>query len=259
MSAAMEQTYDITTSVISVEQVVKGNKMPFEVALTGGKDRYTGQDIVGDGFLDWKKNIGPKAQALVGQQQVDARVKVKFVPKNDGSGYFENKELLDIAPLGGLPPMAMPVAGGAPAQPMPPAQPQPVQAVPAQQQPVQAPESAPVAQNVVGEMQTRQEAIEASRTRQGAVRAACEYVGAQIQAGMFEDTALADAALRARIEDLTSYVVTGSFQVEANNTPAQAGEVTPQSIAADVEGVAVGTATVPFDTNETATQEEAAS
>ena len=92
--------------------------MPFAVALTGGVDKYTGTQVVGDEFFDWRKNIGPKAQALIGQQTVSARVKIKFVTKNDGSGFFENKELLDIAPLGGLPAMAMPVAGGTPAQPM---------------------------------------------------------------------------------------------------------------------------------------------
>ena len=90
----------------------------------------------------------------------------------------------------------------------------------------------------------RQQAPEASRTRQGAVRAACEYVAAQAQAGMFEGATDADQALRARIKDLTAYVVTGSFQDEA--------EVTPETVAAMVEGVQVG---VPFDTEEK--QEEA--
>lgn len=262
-SGGMEQVFDITTSVVSVEQVVKGNKMPFEVALTGGKDRYTGADIIGDLFLDWKKNIGPKAQAMIGQQGVDARVKVKFVPKNDGSGFFENKELLDIAPQGGLPPMAMPVAGGTPAQPQ---MPQPTTAVPPQQQPVmpttaappvQAPVSAPAPQMGVVDMMAAQVGSEAARTRQGAVRAACEYVAAQAQAGYFEGATDCDQALRARILDLTAFVTTGSFPGEAKTPmPGQPAEVTPQSIAAQVEGTQVG---VPFDTNETATQEEAAS
>jgi hypothetical protein len=182
---------------------------------------------------------------------------VTFVPKNDGSGFFENKTLLDIAPLGGLPPMAMPVAGGTPAQPAP--QPMPVQAVPQPQmapqpqpvaqpapaQPAQAPQSAPAASNVVGDMMARQDAIEASRTRQGAVRAACEYVAAQAQAGMFEGSTDADQALRARIKDLTAYVVTGSFPDEPTNSPS--AEVTPESIAASAEQVQVG---VPFDTAE---------
>jgi len=246
----MEQTYDIDTAVVSVEQVVKGSKMPFEVALTGGQDKYTGQVIVPDAFYDWGKAVGPKAQALIGQQTVSARVKVTFVPKNDGSGFFENKTLLDIAPLGGLPPMAMPVAGGTPAQPvmqpqMPPqvVPPQPASVAP-QQQPVQAPQTAPAGPNPVEELLARQEAKEAVLTRQGAVKDACAYVGAQAQAGMFEGSTDCDQALVARILDLTRYIETGSFQATGPNTPA---EVTPQSVAADVEGVAVG---VPFDTSE---------
>ena len=245
-SSSMEQTFDIDTSVVSVEQQVKGNKMPFGVALTGGVDKYTGTQVMGDVFFDWKKNIGPKAQALIGQQTVSARVRVKFVPRNDGSGFFENKELLDIAPLGGLPAMAMPVAGGTPVQPVQqqPVQPQPMQAVPTPQPaPVaSAPESAPAAVNPVGELMARQDAIEASRTRQGAVRAACEYVAAQAQAGMFEGSSDCDQALRARIKDLTAYVVTGSFPDDP---------VTPEEIAEEVAGVTVGAPVgVPFDTAE---------
>ena len=247
MSARMEQTYDIDTAVVSVEQVVKGSKMPFEVALTGGQDKYTGQVIVPDNFYDWGKSIGPKAQALMGQQTVSARVKVTFVPKNDGSGFFENKTLLDIAPLGGLPPMAMPVAGGTPAMPVQPQMPaqvvqpqQPVQAPQPQMAP-QAPQTAP---NAVGDMMAANEAKEAIRTRQGIVKNAVEYVSAQATAGMFEGSTDCDQALKARIEDLARYTMMGSFQADGQN---KAAEVTPQSIAAGVEDVQVG---VPFDTSE---------
>lgn len=255
-SSGMEQTFDIDTTVGSVQQVVKGTKTPYEVVLTGGADKYTGQQVDADAFVDWKKTVGPQAYAFQ-NQQASARVKIKYVPRQDGDGFWENKEILAIAPLGMLPPQGQPVPGGVPAQPLPPQLPQPmVQAqTPPMQQP-QVPQAAPQqappvpqAPSPVSELMGRQALTEAQRTRQGIVKNAVEYVAAQAGAGMFDGSTDCDAALKARIEDLARYTMTGSFEPAAEpSNPA-----TPQQIAEQVPGVEVGTAGVespgvPFDT-----------
>ena len=257
--AGVEQTFDITTQVGNVEQQVKGNKTPYVVVLSGGVDKLTGTQVAGDEFVDWKKNIGPKAMALQGQPQVDARVKIKFTPKRDDpNDFWENKEILDIAPLGGLPPQAMPVAGGTVAQPVQPQIPQaapPMASVPQQvaQMPPQQPQMPPqqeAAQGAVVEMMQLQRDKEAVLTRQGAVRAAVDYVGACARAGMYDGATDADQSLKQRILELTAFVSTGSFNPAAE----QDAKPTPEQLAAGVPGVQVG---VPYDTQPQEGGEEA--
>jgi len=237
----MEQVFEADVQVGSVEQQVKGTKTPFVIVLGPGVDKISGAQIEAAEWIDWQKRVGPKALALQGQT-ASARLKIKLVAKNDNSGYFTNRELVEIAPLGALPPPAQPLPGGVPAQPIAPVIPQPVAApvAPAPQAPV-SPSPAPAAQGDVAAFLAREDAREASRTRQGAVRAASEYVGALAAGGLYKTADEADQALRARINDLTNFVSLGSFN------PAGEANVTPEELAASVPNTTVG---VPFDPNE---------
>jgi hypothetical protein len=247
----MEQVFEIDTMVGSVQQTVKGTKTPYEVVLTGGVDKITGTPVEADAFVDWKKTVGPQAIGLQ-NQQASARVKIKYVPRQDGDGFWENKEVLAIAPLGMLPPAGQPVPGGVPAQAVPP-QPMVPQPVMPAQQPQAAPQQAPPvpqAPPAVTELMNKQALSEAQRTRQGIIRAATEYVGAQAKAGMFDGSTDCDAALKARILDLGNYVTTGSFN---SNEAEVISEI--EKIATEVPGVQVGaegieSPGVPFDTTE---------
>ena len=76
-------------------------------ATRNGNTVYDIQFSDGNKYSTFVPELATKAQQLTGQQ-VTARVEVKQ------NGKYTNYNLEDIAPVGQLPPLAMPVAGGTP-------------------------------------------------------------------------------------------------------------------------------------------------
>lgn len=185
--------HDISTQVLAVDQQVSQNgSIRHEVSLAGGQ-AADGTQYPPQKYVTFDAQLAGKAQGLVGQPAVDARVQIKQVPKRQGGGFWTNFVLEDIAPQGTLIPMGMPVAGGTPAQAAPIVQPvQPAQGHP---HPLVAADDA------------RQDSIE----RQSAYKAALEFVGRLAQAGMVPSLAEAELIAARKAEELVRFAKTGSF------------------------------------------------
>jgi hypothetical protein len=159
--------------------------------------------------------------------QADVRVEIKQIPKQRGGGFWTNYNISEIGAVGTLTPQAMPVQGGAQAQPV--QQQAPMASVTPQTHPA-----------LVGDEQRRSE-----ENRRSAMHAATEYTAAMLASGMIQHPDEAARTLQATTESLMQYVTTGSFGAgaEAQQAPPQ----TPQEVAEQVPGVTVG---VPFDTQQ---------
>lgn len=230
---------DISTQVLLVEQVPSrdGQSIRHVVNISGGV-ASDGNKYPPEGYVTFDQALGTKAQALI-KQPTDARVEIVLKPKKQGGGFFTNYVLHDIAPQGMLPPMAMPAAGGTPAQPAPqPVMPpqQPATPGPAAAAPAPTPHTHPLLVD--------QEAQKSEDRRGFASRDAFEYIGKALASGMFPSLTEATKAAVQLTEDLVRYRGTGTWGEAQTQTPATVAEAVNAEAGASV--VQPG---VPFDSN----------
>jgi hypothetical protein len=219
--------HDITTQVVGVRQEPSrdGQSIKHIVSISGGTAADGTQYPAGD-YVTFDPTLTGKAAAFQGGQ-ADVRVEIKQVPKQRGGGVWTNYNISDIGAVGTLAPQAMPVQGGAQAQPV-----QAPAAQPTQILPNVSPQVHPA---LVGDEQRRSE-----ENRRSAMHAATEYTAAMLAAGLIQHPDEAARTLQVTTESLVKYVTTGSFEAQVQVPPQTAEEV-----AAQVPGVTVG---VPFDT-----------
>jgi len=223
--------HDITTQVLGTEAVPSkdGSSIRHVVNLVGGQ-AADGIQFPAEGYVTFDAGLGGKAQGF-NNQAVDARVEIKLVPKASGSGHWTNYVLHDIAPVGMLPPLPMPAAGGTNATAIPtPAVAQPVAQTPVAVEPVVHP------------LLTGQAERDAQELRRSVMHATLEFSGRVFQGSGEAQTAEAVAVALAK--SFTTFISTGSFDSPrvADVTPA-----TPEEIAAQVPGVEVGAAGLPWN------------
>ena len=235
--------HDIRTRVLryEVKTAQDGNSIRHVVSLSGGVagdgTQYPAQD-----YVTFQPELGQKAFSLQGQD-VDARVEIKQVPKKRGQGFFTNFDLHDIAAPGTLVPMAMPTAGGTPAQP--------VQAAPQMPAPMQESGAAAAAQAHPHPALAEQETQKSEERRRSAMHAAFDFVAVSMPSGEFKTYTEALRAAQQLTDALVHYIGTGTWgDDQAQAAPVTPAEQTPQAVAQAVNeaaGQPVVAPGVPFD------------